>query len=93
MERKTWALAVEYSVALLAADSMEQYFENRRKIDRQLYDAVGSPSSASGTGFGLRDHSWYFDTRREAQAALARLRENLTPEQLATLEVYEPYSF
>lgn len=65
----TWFLNVHYALRLYDIGS----------IDAMLHTAVGQMSSDSGAGFGIRDISFAFDTRSEAETALDKLQATGLP--------------
>lgn len=45
------------------------------RANDQATTVVGRRPDGAGTGFGLRDMDWEFDTQTEAQEALARVAQ------------------
>lgn len=44
-------------------------------LDKKLDKAVGKGDDGAGTGFGMRDIDWSFDTYEELKAAEGRVRD------------------
>jgi len=60
------------------------------KINETAEAAVGRTSDSAGTGFGMRDMQWVFESEEEAKAAKARLEAtNLALEYISVYALTE----
>jgi hypothetical protein len=57
-------------------------------MDERIYKAAGRFSSASGFGFGVRDHSWYYSTLKEARAAAKKFKASDVAQHVMTVKAY-----
>jgi hypothetical protein len=57
-------------------------------VNDRLKKAVGKDSDSAGTGFGVRDSQWNFDTEEEAEAARQRVGKEFYEKEIDYCNTY-----
>jgi hypothetical protein len=73
-KKQSWVLDVGVKLSEHGWDFSMDLWEKANDV---VHTAVGFESSSAGTGFGVRDMQFYFDTEDDAKAAGKRVIEAL----------------